>query len=360
MIRAKTPARPGRRALRGVGTTVLGLLVLGGIAHGAAWFWLTGAMTDALSDWVTQQRARGWVIDHGPPGRAGWPFAARLTVPGVRIAGWSPVLPQGFIWEAGRVHLSLGPPQIDRLIIAADGPQRITSASLSIPYTATRLQTALPLDGGARPVEVLLEGLHAETPDGPVTAGRVDARVTPAGGADDVQLGLLAEAWQVTLPSLPGLAAFGRDVDSMRLDAVLTGPPPAPYLTSPRGQAEAWRAGGGRLDLRSVSLHWGSLAGEARMDLRLDAALQPTGDGRLILERPAQVIASLAAAGVIAPRAAIGAQAVAGMMARVPEGGGAPRLDVPVGIADGTVSVARIPLFRLRPITWPVGTATLD
>jgi len=360
MIRAKTPGQPGRRRiLRGVAVTLLCVLALGGMAHGAAWLWLTGAMTVAFSDWVTQQRAMGWEVDHDLPIRRGWPFAARISIPDIHIAGWTPTLPQGFVWEAAQLDLTIAPPRIDRVVITADGQQRIASGAVSIPYTTARLRAVLPLDHGpsSRPAKLVLEGLHAETPDGPLTASRIEARLAPGGGDGEPGLGLRIEAQQLSLPPMPELAAFGRDVQRAALDAVLTGPPPPPLPMTPRERAEAWRAGGGALDLQAATVRWGPLVGEMSMVLRLDAALQPVGNGRLALERPAEVIASLAAAGAVDPRAAMTAQAVLGMVARAPAGGGAPRVEVPVGIADGVISLARIPLLRLRPVIWPADSS---
>ncbi|MEO3471211.1 DUF2125 domain-containing protein [Roseomonas sp. CAU 1739] len=356
MTRAKTPGRPGRRrALRGAGLTLLGILLLGGAGHALAWQWLTGAMTVAFSDWVAQQRANGWEVEHATPARDGWPFAARLTVPEIRIAGWSPALPQGFVWEARRLNLAIAPPRIDRLVITAEGEQRIRVGALTIPYAAALLRVAVPIDRGppARMAELTLHGLRAETPAGPLTAARVEASAMPGMAEGEPGLALRVDARQVTLPPMPDLSAFGRDVERASLDAVLTGPPPPPLPMTPRERAEAWHAASATLDLREVALRWGPLAGALTMALRLDAALQPVGDGTLRLERPAEAVGSLAGAGMIGPRTAATAQAVLGMMTRVPEGGGAPRVEVPVGIDSGAITVARIPLLRLRPIVWP-------
>ncbi|MBR0649157.1 DUF2125 domain-containing protein [Roseomonas terrae] len=353
---AKPTARPGRRrALRGVGFTLLSVLVLAGLAHGLAWFWLTGVMTVALSDWVTLQRARGWDVEHELPQRAGWPFSARLVVPGVRIAGWTPTLPQGFVWDAERVELSIGPPRIDRLLIAASGQQRIASGGVTVPYTAARLELLLPLDqrGGQRPAELLLQGLQAMTPSGPLAAERIEARATPGSPLNEPGLGLWIEAWRMTLPPVPDAAAFGRQIAHASIDARLTGLPPPPVPLSPRDMAQAWRAGGGALDLRELSLRWGPLAGTLRAVLRLDAALQPAGSGDLVLEQPAAAVAALAGAGMIESGTATAAQAVLGMMARPPADGGTPRVDVPFGVEGGVVTVARFPLLRLRPLVWP-------
>jgi hypothetical protein len=286
-------------------------------------------------------------------------------VPGIRIAGWTAALPQGFVWEAGQVELSIAPPRMNRLVIAASGPQRIRTGAISVPYTATRLEAIVPLDHGAPPpgpppretpphvAEFFLEALRAETRDGPLTAEHVHARGTPGRENGEPALTLRINARHVSLPPLPELAAVGRDVQNASIDVALVGPPPAPLPLTPRDRAEAFRANGSRLDLRSLALRWGPLTGELSMELRLDAALQPVGNGLLRLERPAEMVASLAAAGMIPPRSAVTAGAVLAMVARAPEGGGPPQVEVPVGIAAGTITLVSIPLLRLRPIVWP-------
>ncbi len=332
--------------------TVLGLAVA---AHGLGWLWLTGAITVSFSDWVAQQRARGWEVEHALPARGGWPFTARLTVPGIRIAGWTGGVPQGFVWEAERLDLAIAPPRLDRLMLAARGAQRITAGAVSVPYTAERVQAVVALDAGPlpRPAELTLEGLRAATPDGPLNAERIHARLAPGGAEGEPGLGLRVEARQVSLPPWPEVAAFGPDLALAALEAVLVGPPPPPLPMTPRERAEVWRANGTTLDLRAATLRWGPLVGELRMALRLDAALQPVGTGQLSVERPGEMVAALAAVGAIPARTAMTAAAVLGMIARVPEAGGAPRVEAPVGIEGGALTLAGIPMLRLRPIVWP-------
>lgn len=341
--------------MRGVAMTLLGAVVLAGVVLGVGWVWLTGAMTVSFSDWVAQQRARGWEVEHGLPARAGWPFAARLTVPGVRVVGWTAAMPRGFVWEAQQVDLTIAPLRMNRLVLAASGQQSIRAGTISVPYTAARLEANVALDGGppTQGMVFTLEGLRAETREGPLTAAHVQARVAPGSENGEPALILQVDTRQVRLPPFPALADIGRDVENASIDALLSGPPPSPLPLTPRERAETFRDNGGRLDLRSVALRWGPLAGELRMVLRLDAALQPEGHGLLTLERPAEMVATLAAIGMIPPRSAMTAGAVLGMVARVPDGGGAPQVEVPVGIIDGTITLASIPLLRLRPIIWP-------
>lgn len=358
--------------MRGVALTLLAVLLLGGVAHGVGWMWLTAAMTVGFSDWVAQQRARGWEVEHGLPKRGGWPFAARLTVPGVRIAGWTAALPQGFVWEAGQVDLSIAPPRINQMMMAASGPQLLRTSAFSVPYTAARLEARVPLDNappgppppglpphgpppGPPPVgmEFTIEALRADTRDGPLTIGQLHARLAPGRENGEPALILRLDTRQVGLPPLPQLTALGREVESASMDAVLVGPPTLPLPLTPRDRVENFRDNASRLELRSLALRWGPLASDLRMVLRLDAALQPVGSGVLRLERPVEMVAALAETGVIPPRSAMTAGAVLGMVARAPEAGGAPQVEVPVGIADGTITLASIPLLRLRPIVWP-------
>jgi hypothetical protein len=107
------------------------------------------------------------------------------------------------------------------------------------------------------------------------------------------------------------------------------------------------------VELRSLSLRWGPLAGEARMRIGLDRVLQPAGTGTLRIADAPAAVAAMEAAGLITGGAARTAQGVVALTARVPPEGGPPRVDLPLAIAEGRLSVARIPLLRFAPIAWP-------
>lgn len=354
------PGRPrGRRVLRGVGWTLFTVLALVVLVHAGGWLWLTGMLTVGFSDWVAQQRARGWEVQHGLPERAGWPFAARLAVPDVRIAGWSPLAPQGFTWDTARLDLALAPPRLTHLAVSAEGPQQLRMGILAIPYTAQRLRAIVPLDpnGPPQPTEFLVEGLRAMAPDGPMTAARIAATLAPGQAGEEAGLRLHLAATRLGLPPTRPPHPFGETIEAVTADAVLLGPPSWPIPMSPAERAEAWRDAGGRVELRDAALRWGPLAGTLRMTLRLDAALQPVGSGRLVLERPAEALDALGAAGLVDPRGAAGVQVMLALMTRVPEGGSTPQVEMPVSVERGTILLARIPVLRLPPIMWRRGGA---
>lgn len=332
---------------------LLGLSVLGFVAHTFVWLWLTGLLTAGFSDWVSRQRARGWEVEHALPSRSGWPFTASLRVPDFRMAGWSPLL-QDFSWRAGEIALTIAPTHVGRLTITADGAQRVRSGPTIIPYTAERLRLLVPLDHGAppQPMELLIEGLQATAPDGPVRAARVHATVVPEqDGRDGV--GIHLAATEIILPPTLETHPFGRMIAGATAEATLTGPPPSPFPLTIVERAEAWRDGGGQLEVEQLVLNWGPLAATLRMTFSLDAALQPEGTGRLLLERPSEALDAVTAAGLLDPRTATGVHAMLALLTRAPANGGAPQLDVPVALQRRNLTVARFPLMRLPALTWP-------
>ncbi|WP_198371486.1 DUF2125 domain-containing protein, partial [Roseomonas rosulenta] len=83
----------------------------------------------------------------------------------------------------------------------------------------------------------------------------------------------------------------------------------------------------------------------------------PQGRGTLRLAGAPAALESMARAGLIDGSAVGAAQAVVALLARTPAEGGPPRVELPVSLANGTVSLARLPLLRVAPIAWPTSRA---
>jgi hypothetical protein len=345
------PIRPPRRRLRRALWGVALLLALGAAAHGLAWRWATGALAVGFSDWATQRRAEGWDVSHAPPSRAGWPLAARLAVPDLVISAPARGGQVGFAHSAARVVLELAPVRPDHLAILLEGPQLLALGDMRVPFAAERFAITVPLAPGPAAAEASVARLQALLPEGPMTLHSAEARLQPARVDADPTAALVLAIERIVLPPSPAAAALGAAIESLAAEALMLGalPPRGP----PALAAAAWRDAGGSLDLRRVSLRWGPLAAEARMSLGLDAVLQPAGTGTLRVSGAAEAAEALARAGLIAPGAARTAQGMAALLARVPPEGGPPRIEVPVALAQGTLSLARLPLFRVTPIAWP-------
>jgi hypothetical protein len=122
---------------------------------------------------------------------------------------------------------------------------------------------------------------------------------------------------------------------------------------APSLRAEAWRDGGGTLELRALALRWGAVGAQAAATLALDEALQPMGAGTLRISGAAAALETLVEAGVVGRRAAATARGVLPLLSRPSAETGAPEVEVPVTLEDRVLALARIPVLRFAPLDWP-------
>jgi hypothetical protein len=344
----KPMARTGARR---VASALLLLLVVLAAVHAGVWFLMSHHLAEGWDRWVRLRQAQGWQVAHGEPSRGGWPLAATLTLPDVRLrddggAG-------GLAWAVERAVLRVEMADPGRLTVEAPGPGRLRLGGAEVGYTAALLRARVPLDRAGPPAqaEILAGRLRLGLPAGPVDVGsarldlRTDVAATPAQPA--LLATLLAEA--VEVPGAPP-AAFGRRIESLDADIAVTGPVPAAGRMAAR--AAAWRDGGGTLELRGLTMRWGPVAAAAAATLALDDALQPAGAGTLRLTGAAEAVDALAEAGLIERRAAGAARALLPLMARRPADGGPPTLDLPVTLERRALALGRIPVTRLPLLDW--------
>ncbi|MDO9708946.1 DUF2125 domain-containing protein [Paracraurococcus lichenis] len=359
----KPPRPAGRLFLRGA----LGLVVLAALAaagHALLWRWMGSQLEAGFAGWAAQRRALGWRVEHAPPLRGGWPFAATLTLPQFRLAGGAGTLPGGMEWQAEALVLRLAPPRLDRLTVEMPGRHRLRLGALDLPFAADLLTATMPLERGVLPSEARLEAerLRLGTPGGAVEArsaqAGIETRMSAIEGEPAVSLRLSAEG--VLLPPVagPAAAALGRAVETAVLDLALTGP--VPPGRGPAAKAEAWRDGGGTLELRGLELRWGPVAGTATATLTLDEALQPMGAGTLRVTGAGEALGAAASAGLLTRQAAATGRTVLRLLSRAPAEGGPPQLEVPLALEDRVLTAARVPLATLPAWSWPAPPALPD
>jgi hypothetical protein len=350
----KPPSRRGRRLL------LLAALALAGLAAGHALLWRAMAtqLETGWQSWVQLRRAQGWVVEHAPPVRGGWPLAATLTVDRLRLEGGAATLPGGMTLIAQRAVLRVELPRLDRLEVELPGQQRLRLGAIEYPFTADRLAILIPLEPDTLPsaAEVAAERLRVGTPAGGVALETAQLSVRGSASATEAEpaLALTLAAEGVELPPMPQgdpLARFGRRIATLTADVALSGPLPPGRAPAPR--AAAWRDGGGTLELRGLALRWGPLGGAAAATLAFDEALQPMGAGTLRVSGAAEALDALAEAGVIGRRAALTARSMLPLISRTSPETGQPEVEVPVTLEDRTLSLARIPVLRLAPLEWP-------
>jgi hypothetical protein len=135
------------------------------------------------------------------------------------------------------------------------------------------------------------------------------------------------------------------------IEGALNGPlPAAPDITA---GAEAWRDGGGSLDVSGFTLGWGPLGVTGTATLALDDQLQPMGSGNAKLVGFADTLDKLAAGGMLSKSAATAAKAVLTLMAGAAESDTPTSVDVPLTLQYRTLSMRQVPLVRFQELDWP-------
>jgi len=361
---ANPPAGPGR-AGRMVVRLLLGLaLSLAVLASGHALIWrsMSSQLQAGFDDWAAVRRAQGWQVTHAPSIRGGWPLAATLSLPGFRLEGGGGTLPGGLEWQAEALMLRVALPRLDRLVVEAPGRNRLRLGGLDVPFAADRLAVILPLERDVLPSDATAEAeqLRIGTTLGAIEVRSarltVETRITATEGEPAVTLAIsatdiLLPPGAMPVPNGSATGALGRNIDALALDLALTGP--VPPGRGPTAKAEAWRDGGGTLELRALDVTWGQVSATSTATLTLDEALQPMGAGTLKVTGATAAVDAAATAGLLAPRAALGARAVARLLSRTPPEGGPPQLEVPLTLEGRTLTLARLPLAKLVAWTWP-------
>jgi hypothetical protein len=358
------------RGVRAIGSTpmdrkrlrrrlLLGLVLLiaaTGAGHALLWRAMASELEAGWRSWVQLRRQQGWRVEHAPPVRGGWPLQATLTLDRVQLDGMAATLPGGMALTAERVVLRIALPWLDRLVVELPRQQRLRIAGADFPFTADTLTAVLPLETGTPPssAEVVAERLRIGTPAGGFELRRAKLAVQGSTSATEEEPALVLQfgAEGVVLPAAPAGGAgtaFGRRIEALAADLTVSGP--VPPGRQPVQRAEAWRDGGGTVELRSASLRWGPVGANAAATLALDEALQPMGAGTLRLTGALAALDALSEAGVVAGRPATMARTVVPLLSR-PSADGTPEIEVPLTLEGRTLALARIPVLRFAPLTW--------
>ena len=319
------------------------------------WLFAVRNLADGFAAWEAWQRSAGWVSQHGPPERGGWPLSATLSLPAMSLAGPSPDSRGRLVWSADRLLLRVALARPDVLEITPDGQQRIQVADTpAVPFTADELRLEVPVRSDASPnlTAIVARNLHANTPFGDASLQQfqlhLDFRPDAKPGED--ALGFSLKAAGINPP--PGVVRpLGPTIASLDADGVLMGPVPAGRTMEE--QAAAWRDGGGSLEIHHLAMVWGPLDLSATATLALDDQLQPMGAGNARLVGYAEALDALAAHAAISRSAAIASKAVLSLMAHTPDDGSPPDVDVPLTLQYRTLSMRQVPLVRLPEVNWP-------
>jgi hypothetical protein len=145
---------------------------------------------------------------------------------------------------------------------------------------------------------------------------------------------------------------LGTNISSLSADGALSGrlPPDTSDITH---WAEAWRDGGGSLEITHLAMGWGPLGLTSSATLALDDQLQPMGSGNGRIVGYAETLDRLAASGVLTKSAATAAKAILSLMAGTSDADQPSSVDVPLTLQYRTLSMRQVPLVRLPEVDWP-------
>jgi hypothetical protein len=312
--------------------------------HTAAWFYATQYLKAGFDQWAAQRRAAGWDVTSGRPARGGWPTAAALTIPNLRLAAVRADARGQMMFQSERTVLRLTPWDPLLLNIDLGGTQTVQGApGPAASFTADRIHLETPLRGTGpdTPGTLEIRNLRGEG----VTVGLITGQVAPAAAPT---LSLAAEA--IRLPAGSDWP-FGPRISSVSLDVTLDGGLPRPGTLA--ASAAAWHEAGGALRVTRFALGWGPLGLSATARLDLDDRLQPAGTADLKVIGYAAALKELSARRFISKDASRAATAVLALLARQPSDGGAPEVEVPLTLREGIVSMGQVPLVRVPPVVWP-------
>jgi hypothetical protein len=327
-------------------------------AEVAYWRIAAERLRTGYRDWVAEQTAQGWDIASGPLSIGGWPRAATVTVPNLTLRHAGPTIPGDVNVASAGVTLSVSLLDPSNLLLSLTGPMHVRAGELpDVIVTGDETSVQVPLQqADSLSVALHASGLRLEAATGAwhVTVGLLNgnaviAAVPPADQSRPAAtFSMSSEA--IALPAGTKWP-LGSNISSLSMDGRMHGK--LPNTRDIRGWAEAWRDGGGSLEITHMAMGWGPLGLTSSATLALDDQLQPMGSGNGRVVGYAETLDRLAAAGMLTKSAATAAKAILSLMAGTSDADEPSSVEVPLTLQYRTLSMRQVPLVRLPEVDWP-------
>lgn len=341
-------------------------LITGAIlaAYVAGWFITASVLKAGIASWVVERRADGWIVEHGAITMDGFPLSWRAAVEAPRLAQikqnrttrWSgPAIALSWKpWSPRTVHYSTSGAHKFRL----DPAIPPGSAETTLEMISGEGHLIFGPQGRLSQLGVLLDGGRLSLPETPsLRFNRFQAvidtdppanRIKPTQPHQTPSFKLDSEIFGLTFPE-DQRPPLGRTVGRIALRGTIMGhiPPGRPSDTLP-----AWQKDGGTMEISHLDLGWGPLKIYTTGTMALDSALQPTGALTGRVTGHGETLEALTTAGLIKPSIARIGKFALGALARTPNGGGRPEIEVPVTLQDRWLYVGPIKLLQVPIIRW--------
>jgi len=348
-----------RRTYRVIMAAVPVLLVAADVVH---WRIASERLRGGLQDWIEARRAEGWDIEAGPIALGGWPRAATVTVADLHVRHSGNDIPGVVDWLSPGTTLSVSLYLPTELNLSFSGPQHVRIGAAPDTVITGEAMTAVVQLGPDAPqaFDLHANGVRVQPATDPwhVAIGRLDAHAGVSAGngnGSDADQTRQSVAFAVSTEAITLPAGFkwplGPNISSLSAEGTLNGPfPPIGDVTT---RAQAWRDGGGSVEIAHLAMGWGPLGLTSSATLALDDQLQPMGSGSGRLVGYAETLDRLAAGGILTKSAATAAKAVLSLMAGTGDGDVPSEVDVPLTLQYRTLSMRQVPLARLPELDWP-------
>lgn len=329
------------------------------LTYGGLWFALGQNLRSLSADWIAEQQRAGWAIAIEDVQLTGFPTWPNVVIKQVDVT--APPQDGGWSWSAD--GLTLIPETIDLTRFTVRAPGRHEVSALWTPpgnrdarwaLEASRFDFEFEIDDAGRLQHGRIHLGDAEVTDPNalpwIGAARVDVALSLT--SDDIaadetfaQFRGAADAVRMAIDLPP----FERVVRTVQLDADLVGPIQPGRLSD---ALDAWRRGGGTLEVRRILLDWPPLALAGDGTVALDERLQPIAALSTRITGFSETLRTLETRGLIPPGQAASALVILNLLSNTPRGSDRPELSVPVSVQDLRLSVGPFDVMDVPEVVW--------
>lgn len=322
---------------------------LAALLYTGAWIYLATAARDAALAWVEARRTEGYAVRFDAMEEAGYPLSVRLDIVNPGIGRPDSTAPWG--WQGETLEIALTPWDWGSVSVKTKGKQTLAwtlPGTGLVSYNGNAGQVSAAIDSGGGGLDMVISDLSL-TGDRPdmgslaIGAGKVlAARQGAGGGRLEMRLSDLRLPRFLSSP-------LGDRVRELLVEARLLGDLGAGPL---RDSLEAWRDGGGTIEVQRLAVRYGPMAVRADGTLALDGALQPIGAFTARIEGFFAAIDALQKTGMVKARDAVTAKMILGVMSRRPENGGPATLNLALTLQDRRLFAGPVRLMEFEEVDW--------
>ena len=346
-------------------TSIL-VFVIAAAGYSGYWLYARSVGERIVLEWIDARRNADYRIEHAPVAMDGFPFLVRATLDAPLVASIAPKDAAGWTWRAGQITVETLLWRLDQFRIDIRGVQTVTLTGSGVSpgaanpqihrfvgetFGVTRLRQGQPEN-----VAIIARKFNWRGPDGAtLLSGKnlsmwaVAPKKLPEIHTDPL-FSVSINGADLTLPD-GTTAPFGRHIKSLQGTARVLG---RVQLGAPEAAIEAWRRGGGTVNINNTHIIWGPLDMKISGTLALDDQARPLGAFTAYIRGFTHVVDALVVSGDIDYGAATMAKIGLGLLAKPAADGGPPVLSVPLTAQNGRLYAGPLKILNLPPLRLPV------